>query len=59
MEDLADSATDEITEIDGLGISEERAQELIMTARRPWFEERGIDPDADDEEEPTGDAVEA
>jgi len=32
-----------------LKITEERAQELIMIARRPWFEEMGIDPDATDE----------
>ena len=47
MEDLAESATDELLEIDGLEISEERAQALIMTARRPWFEEMGIDLDAE------------
>ena len=57
MEDLADSATDEILDIEGLEISEERAQELIMTARRPWFEERGIDPTADDNEEAEADEI--
>jgi len=51
MEDLADSATDEILEIEGLEITAERAQALIMTARRPWFEEMGIDPDAETESE--------
>jgi len=45
MEDLADSATDDLLEIKGLEITAERAQELIMTARKPWFEEMGIDPD--------------
>ena len=45
MEDLADSATDDLLEINGLEITAERAQELIMTARKPWFEEMGIDPD--------------
>ena len=49
MEDLAEAATDELLEIEGLNITEERAQELIMIARRPWFEEMGIDPDATDE----------
>ncbi len=49
MEDLAEAATDELLEIEGLNITEERAQELIMIARRPWFEEMGIDPDAEDE----------
>lgn len=48
MEDLAEAATDEIMEIEGLNITEERAQELIMIARRPWFEEMGIDPDEAD-----------
>jgi len=51
MEDLAESATDELLEIEGLELTEERAQELIMTARRPWFEEMGIDPDAEEAQE--------
>ena len=36
QEDLADSAVDELLEIEG--ITEEQAQELIMAARKPWFE---------------------
>ncbi len=51
MEDLAEAATDELMEIEGLSITEERAQELIMIARRPWFEEMGIDPDEIDSDE--------
>ena len=51
MEDLAEAATDELLEIEGLNLTEEKAQELIMTARRPWFEEMGIDPDAEEESE--------
>ena len=51
MEDLADSATDDILEIKGLEITSERAQELIMTARKPWFEEMGVDPDDTEETE--------
>ena len=39
----------------GLNITEERAQELIMIARRPWFEEMGIDIDADEEADATKD----
>jgi len=35
MEDLAEQAVDELLEIDGM--TEERAAELIMTARAPWF----------------------
>ena len=35
MEDLADQAVDDILEIEG--IEAERAGELIMTARAPWF----------------------
>lgn len=37
MEDLAEQAIDELMDIEGL--TEERAGELIMTARAPWFEE--------------------
>ncbi len=47
MEDLAESATDEILEIQGLEISEERAQELIMIARRPWFEAMEADTESE------------
>jgi len=36
-EGLADLATDDLVEM--TGIDEERAKTLIMTARRPWFEE--------------------
>ncbi len=36
MEELAECATDELLEI--IEVSEETAQELIMTARAPWFE---------------------
>lgn len=42
MDDLAECATDELAEIEDL--TPERAGELIMTARAPWFE------DEDDEE---------
>ena len=41
MEDLAEQSTDELMEIDGM--DEERAAQLIMTARAPWFEEAGAD----------------
>ena len=37
MEDLAEQSIDELLEIDGM--EEERAGQLIMTARAPWFEE--------------------
>ena len=37
MEDLAEAATDELMEI--AGMTKERAGELIMTARAPWFAE--------------------
>jgi N utilization substance protein A len=36
MEDLAELSVDELTEIEG--VNEKRAAELIMTARKPWFE---------------------
>ena len=37
MEDLADQAVDDLMEIEGM--EAERAGELIMTARAPWFAE--------------------
>lgn len=39
MEDLAEQSVDELLEIEG--IDEQQAGELIMTARKPWFEEAG------------------
>jgi len=36
-EDLAEQAVDELLEVEGM--TEERASELIMTARAPWFTE--------------------
>jgi N utilization substance protein A len=36
MEDLAEQAIDDIIDIEGM--TEEKAAELIMTARKPWFE---------------------
>lgn len=36
MEDLAEQAIDDLLDIDGM--TEEKAAELIMTARKPWFE---------------------
>jgi len=36
MEDLAEQAVDDIVSIEGL--DEEKAAQLIMTARAPWFE---------------------
>jgi N utilization substance protein A len=41
MEDLAEQSIDELMEIDGM--DEERAAQLIMTARAPWFENAGED----------------
>ena len=37
MEDLAEQSIDELLDIEGM--TEERAGELIMTARAPWFAE--------------------
>ena len=37
MEDLAEQSVDELMVIDDM--DEERAAQLIMTARAPWFEE--------------------
>ncbi|MFY9178250.1 MAG: transcription termination factor NusA [Venatoribacter sp.] len=36
MEDLAEQSIDELLDIEGM--TEEKAAELIMTARKPWFE---------------------
>jgi len=38
MEDLAEQAVDDLMEIEGL--SQDAAARLIMTARKPWFEEQ-------------------
>ncbi len=37
MEDLAEQAMDELVELELEGIDEERASDLIMKARAPWF----------------------
>ena len=37
MEDLAEQSIEELLDIEGM--TEERAGELIMTARAPWFAE--------------------
>jgi len=39
QEDLADQSVDELLEVEDLEIDEERAKELIMAARAPWFAE--------------------
>ena len=39
MEDLAEQSIDDLLDIEGM--TEEKAGELIMTARKPWFEEMG------------------
>ncbi len=41
MEDLAEQAIDDIIDIEEM--TEERAGELIMTARAPWFEEEELE----------------
>jgi N utilization substance protein A len=41
MEDLAEQAVDELMDIEGM--NEERAGNLIMTARAPWFAEEAQD----------------
>ena len=41
MEDLAELAVPDLIEIEE-ELSEERAAELIMTARKPWFEEEAV-----------------
>jgi N utilization substance protein A len=46
MDDLADLAIDELTELTGMDA--ERAKQLILTARAPWFAEKPIEPPAQD-----------
>ena len=50
MEDLAEQAVDELTEIDG--IDDSLAGELIMTARAPWFAEDEVSTDDAAEAQP-------
>ncbi|NOR51977.1 MAG: transcription termination/antitermination protein NusA, partial [Gammaproteobacteria bacterium] len=45
MDDLAELAVDEITDIEG--IDEERAGQLIMTAREPWFADAEAETEAE------------
>jgi N utilization substance protein A len=37
MEDLAEQSVDELKEIEELDLDDEKAAQLIMTARAPWF----------------------
>ena len=37
MEDLAEQSVDDLIDLEG--IDEEKAAQLILTARKPWFEE--------------------
>ncbi len=47
MEDLAEQAIDELMDIEGM--TEERAGQLIMTARAPWFaEEEGLEKESEE-----------
>jgi N utilization substance protein A len=39
MEDLAEQSVEELLEVESM--EQERAAQLIMTARAPWFEEQG------------------
>ncbi|MBO6564020.1 MAG: transcription termination/antitermination protein NusA [Pseudomonadales bacterium] len=45
MEDLAEQAIDDLIEVEDM--TEERAGELIMTARAPWFEEASSEEEAE------------
>ncbi|MCC5885514.1 MAG: transcription termination/antitermination protein NusA [Gammaproteobacteria bacterium] len=47
QEDLAEQAVDDLLEIEGLELDEERAAALIMAARAPWFEEAGSEDDGE------------
>ena len=45
MEDLAEQAIDDLIDMEDM--TEERAGELIMTARAPWFEEESDDTESE------------
>lgn len=47
QEDLAEQAVDDLLEIEGLELDEERAAALIMAARAPWFEQAGGEDDGE------------
>lgn len=49
MEDLAEQSIDELMDIDGM--KEERAGQLIMTARAPWFADEAEEENAGDSKE--------
>jgi len=49
MEDLAEQSIDELMVIDGM--DEERAGQLIMTARAPWFEDEAEEESTEDSSE--------
>jgi len=54
MEDLAEQSIDELMEIDGM--DEERAGQLIMTARAPWFADEDDTESAEDSEKESPEA---
>ena len=45
MDDLAEQAIDDLIDMEDM--TEERAGELIMTARAPWFEEESDDTESE------------
>ncbi len=47
QEDLAEQSVDDLLELEGLELDEERAAALIMAARAPWFEEAAQEEDGD------------
>lgn len=47
QEDLAEQSVDDLLEIEGMELDNERAAALIMAARAPWFEESGTEGDDD------------
>ena len=40
MDDLAEQAVDDLLLLKLSGLNEERAAELIMAARKPWFDDK-------------------
>ncbi len=58
MEDLAELATPDLLDIDE-SVGEERASELIMTARAPWFEDEAEEEGAEAVAEAAGEVAQA
>jgi N utilization substance protein A len=55
QEDLAEQATDDLLELEGVDLDEDTAAALIMAARAPWFEDAPAEDAEDGAPGPEGD----